>query len=55
MNILTQELRIVFIASDGKKFFDKSKAESHQQEVNDTIETEEEFRISMNKHRLGEL
>tara|TARA_Y100001938_G_C7937116_1_gene352367 strand:- start:612 stop:773 length:162 start_codon:yes stop_codon:yes gene_type:complete len=44
MNRLTQELRIVFITSDKKVFFDRPEARAHQKELDDTAETEEEFR-----------
>ena len=54
-NYPTQELRIIFTTSDGKIFFVRKEAQAHQLELDNKAETEEEFRVSMNKHRLGEL
>tara|TARA_Y100000004_G_C8682019_1_gene313792 strand:+ start:388 stop:537 length:150 start_codon:yes stop_codon:yes gene_type:complete len=31
--MITTELRTIFIASDGKKFFSRSKAEDHERQI----------------------
>ena len=50
---LESELMIVWIASDGKRFFDRIEATKYQTDLDNTRITREEYKESIN--RLGEL
>ena len=55
IDLIRQELKIVYITTDGKRFFDKNESLNHQEELENTRITEEELKESFEKYELGEL
>ena len=55
IDLIKQELRIVYMTTDGKIFFDRNECLNHQEELENTRITEEELKESFEKYELGEL